>query len=853
MKNKCMAALLITGLGLAGCSKSTVDTGSKLDGGLSMSSQSAFQNKILEVSDLTISVPQIIEVESTNTYSVSLPISNNPGTLDALESIEWNFGDGSAVVSSLVPVNYIYYTAGRYTITIKATSLAGDVVTYTTPINVLPFQERACDLSQILISGPQVVVAGSSQDYTVNIPSCFASQVVGVSWNFADGSAPSTNQNVSHVFDSAGSYVVTVELQGPAGQAPITLQHLVFVSPAPTTTTTLPPTTTTIEVPTTTTLPPTTTTLDTNPLLCSPENGPRVTDGDIFSEDVACGMNGHKTKSFRMVKTEECKLNGENKYRWEVISDVKTLVSEGPCLGQTCQFGSQTLNDGQSIRVYNTPTPVGSCESLDRVCQNGVLSGPSSAIYLTCAEGCAGFGPSGTVKSEVVIGEVQVPLACAYGEEGFFDLFNQVATQTCISGSVQNSNIHQGSIKSAGSCPTYSFVPTEQYTACSADCGGNQQQIFVCKDNKGVIVDNGRCGGVFPIVSRACDGNPEAVKRSESSVRTEEASSCKLCPTNQIGIVLKTRDITTVKSFACVDHSVQQVNESEQVGNWIEERYCKDYVAKRCSQDSLDNGQAHGRLEWMKKCQDDIPAVKEFLANFDNVNQKVGSSKVAIDSRNRILYPTFMIAGDGKKDKVWIAPKDKSAACSVAPKNAYVAAVCVSSCATPEQEILSQMDGRMKNRTFIEALTGNAPVVATLNESSSMRSKQTSRTAVEQWVTELIDTEHEILVFRMASGGELRVTPNHPMLDSSGTIRLADNMHVGEHLVKLGGVLDEIVSIEQTKYFGKVYNLFVHSSDPKRNIVITNGYLNGTAFFQNEGAEIVNRRIFKRSLIRGVW
>ena len=134
-----------------------------------------------------------------------------------------------------------------------------------------------------------------------------------------------------------------------------------------------------------------------------------------------------------------------------------------------------------------------------------------------------------------------------------------------------------------------------------------------------------------------------------------------------------------------------------------------------------------------------------------------------------------------------------------------------------------------------------------------MHSKKLARTTVQQWVTEMLDSEHEILVFRMKSGGEIRVTPNHPMLADDGSIKLADTLNVGENLVKLGGIKDEIISIEQTRYFGKVYNVFVNSDDLKRNIIVTNGYLNGTAFFQNEGAQFTNRQIFKRSLTRRIW
>ena len=74
--------------------------------------------------------------------------------------------------------------------------------------------------------------------------------------------------------------------------------------------------------------------------------------------------------------------------------------------------------------------------------------------------------------------------------------------------------------------------------------------------------------------------------------------------------------------------------------------------------------------------------------------------------------------------------------------------------------------------------------------------------------------------------------------------------------LKLGFVmrsLDEIVSLDEVQYFGKVCNLIVKSADPLKNIVVTNGYFNGTAYFQNVGSGDVNRLLLRQKLIQGVF
>ena len=84
-------------------------------------------------------------------------------------------------------------------------------------------------------------------------------------------------------------------------------------------------------------------------------------------------------------------------------------------------------------------------------------------------------------------------------------------------------------------------------------------------------------------------------------------------------------------------------------------------------------------------------------------------------------------------------------------------------------------------------------------------------------------------------------------------MRLDAEFKAGESLFMVGGALDPILSIESTIYHGKVYNLFVNTNDLKQNVVVLNGYLNGTAFFQNEGAQKLNRTLFRQHLLRGAF
>ena len=72
----------------------------------------------------------------------------------------------------------------------------------------------------------------------------------------------------------------------------------------------------------------------------------------------------------------------------------------------------------------------------------------------------------------------------------------------------------------------------------------------------------------------------------------------------------------------------------------------------------------------------------------------------------------------------------------------------------------------MQYSTFLEALTQNHKYVATLRSESNLHSRSLQATKVEQWVTEMMDSEHDILNFQIRSGGTLRLTPNHPIVTS---------------------------------------------------------------------------------------
>lgn len=756
--------------------------------------------KTVVVSDSArISAPQVTMVGTPVGFELALPDGLT------LVSAEWDFGDGSPQQNHLEPFQFTYFGAGSFTVTVTTRDENQVTDTLTHAITVLPLMDGLECVSELAISGPTDATVGRPVTLAAFIPSCLTSRVTAVRWNLGDGSAPQNRQTVDHTYGAEGDYLVRVELFTRASSTTpwVTLTHPMHVTQE----STEPDPTEDPDDPNPEDPGPGTDPDDENPLSCPVTGARRESTGDLYSETVACGLEGTRILSYRDRVVEECQATGKQRL-WSEISRNKELQSEGPCQGQACQ-----LADGSVLR-------------------------------------------DGAVLIGVITGEVKEALTCAFGEEGFFNLYHQLSDRTCANGLLTESNTRRGDVKQAGSCPVYQWTETPNWTACSADCGGSQARVHDCRNGQGELSPAERCGGEAPVVTRACDGNPEAVRREERESRTEEAGSSELCPANQIGVIVKTREVTQVRVFACLDHEVKLESENTEYGEWATEKYCRDYVAHRCSQDSLSVTEARARYNWMLKCQDQVPVIKEFLTNFSDVGvqgQTKGKKETwSLDSKGRVLYPTFMNRAT-HPEKPWIAPKNASAGCQV-PSTVYVASVCVASCSTPEQQILAQARAEAKLRyvPFVEALTSDYAFVATLQSMSSMSSKAVQKTRVDQWVTEMMDSDHVILEFTMKSGGRLRITPNHPLVSGDGTMRMADEFKVGDQLVQIGGVRDPIVSIRSVNYFGKVYNVFVKSAELHKNIVVTNGYLNGTAFFQNEGARNLNRALFRDKLIKGV-
>lgn len=174
----------------------------------------------------------------------------------------------------------------------------------------------------------------------------------------------------------------------------------------------------------------------------------------------------------------------------------------------------------------------------------------------------------------------------------------------------------------------------------------------------------------------------------------------------------------------------------------------------------------------------------------------------------------------------------------------FVLGFCVAGCYTPDQQI-SFASG---DEPILSALDARRTGVKTLAPDSTLENVKLTTDDVASYSRDLHDSTQVTFEIRTRSGGYLRVTDKHPVLVGDGRMVEARTLKAGTKLVKADGSRDPIVSVTQTSYVGKVYNLKPAATNRVANILIAQGFLVGSSRFQNEDVDYVNRILLGRAI-----
>lgn len=255
----------------------------------------------------------------------------------------------------------------------------------------------------------------------------------------------------------------------------------------------------------------------------------------------------------------------------------------------------------------------------------------------------------------------------------------------------------------------------------------------------------------------------------------------------------------------------------------------------RCKNDSLDNSQAERRLAWAKR-HNVIP--EDQIESMIYVVRKGQAVK-----RDRFQYPMFGTwNGNRHQSKLW-RPEDHKFPATL-PSNIEWLAICTASCYTSDQQLLTA-NGYIP---IAEAESSQVSEIMVVSKGSALGSVSTSKARVGKYTRSFRDTDHEVLNFSTSGGGTISVTKGHVLVDGQGVLKVAADFKEGDSLLTAEGEPDAITSITKEDYFGSVYNVRPQSLDYDQNLVIVQGFINGSDRFQNDWANSIGKSVLIKSI-----
>ncbi len=172
---------------------------------------SSGSGRIPEFSALFTAVPSIgpapLKVSFIDQSTSTVPITN----------YRWDFGDGSAVSNEKNPV-HTYLGAGRYPVTLTIANANGNQmnITVSDAVRVQPSEYPAVKFTAIPLNGtaPKEVYFLDQSELDPGVPE----EMYTYLWDFGDGKSIASNaRNVQHVYTTAGSYPVSLQIQDQNG------------------------------------------------------------------------------------------------------------------------------------------------------------------------------------------------------------------------------------------------------------------------------------------------------------------------------------------------------------------------------------------------------------------------------------------------------------------------------------------------------------------------------------------------------------------------------------------------------------------------------------------------------------
>lgn len=259
--------------------------------------------------------------------------------------------------------------------------------------------------------------------------------------------------------------------------------------------------------------------------------------------------------------------------------------------------------------------------------------------------------------------------------------------------------------------------------------------------------------------------------------------------------------------------------------------------------DWLDIAQAKQRIDWAISCGHIAPTSRKLFETYLDADtlDRLPYPKDASGNYTKLSYPTFAHRNPTAGHPIW---KPDLSTCDM-PDDVFFLGICTTGCYEPDQVVLFEDGYKTLPEVAKNSEKGRLLVVT---EGSGFDNVEYTTKDISYFTADVRESQQTIVSFTMASGGQLKVTQNHPLVTSSGFIKEATLVQVGDSLVLANGQLDLITERSEHEYIGKVWNVAPKSNSEQNNIVVAQGYLNGSARYQDGSVKDLNR-LQSRTLI----
>ncbi len=176
-------------------------------------------NNTSQTSQTVTVTESTVELDAVFGFSPTEPATGETVTFDAGDSTggvieyRWAFGDGTEETTQEPTVSHTYELADGYTVTLEIEDSDGDVDLTSATLTVT---DGSVDLDASFTADPTDPAVGEAVTFDAGDST---GEVVEYRWAFGDGIEETTQEpTVSHTYESAGQFTVTLEIEGPDGE-----------------------------------------------------------------------------------------------------------------------------------------------------------------------------------------------------------------------------------------------------------------------------------------------------------------------------------------------------------------------------------------------------------------------------------------------------------------------------------------------------------------------------------------------------------------------------------------------------------------------------------------------------------